>query len=237
MNSASARASSVLPTPVGPRKTNEPIGRSGSCSPVRARRSAFATAATASSWPTTRWCSRSSMWISFSVSPSSSRSTGMPGPARDDGGDVVLVDLLLDHRVLGPSRRARRARARARGSRRSGSRRRAAGCLRARRARPPSAARRSARVASLTARAPPSPSPSGRRARRAPPSPRRAHARPARAPASVSFAIAASSISSCMTRRFASSSSSGLESISMRSREAASSTRSIALSGRKRSAM
>src|ERR671933_485919 len=38
MNAASARASSVLPTPVGPRKTNEPIGRFGSCSPVRARR-------------------------------------------------------------------------------------------------------------------------------------------------------------------------------------------------------
>ena len=33
MNSASARASSVLPTPVGPRKTNEPIGRFGSCRP------------------------------------------------------------------------------------------------------------------------------------------------------------------------------------------------------------
>ena len=29
MNSASARASSVLPTPVGPRKMNEPIGRFG----------------------------------------------------------------------------------------------------------------------------------------------------------------------------------------------------------------
>ena len=52
-----------------------------------------------------------------------------------------------------------------------------------------------------------------------------------------SFAIAASSISSCTTRRFASSSSSGLESISIRSLDAASSTRSIALSGRKRSAM
>ena len=42
------------------------------------------------------------MWISFSVSPSSSRSTGIPVQRRDDGGDVVLVDLLLDHRVLGP---------------------------------------------------------------------------------------------------------------------------------------
>ena len=33
MNSASARASSVLPTPVGPRNRKEPIGRSGSCRP------------------------------------------------------------------------------------------------------------------------------------------------------------------------------------------------------------
>src|SRR5207244_8460345 len=42
-NSASARAVSVLPTPVGPRKMNEPVGRLGSCSPARARRTAFAT--------------------------------------------------------------------------------------------------------------------------------------------------------------------------------------------------
>ena len=41
MNSASARASSVLPTPVGPRNRNVPIGRSGSCRPARERRSAF----------------------------------------------------------------------------------------------------------------------------------------------------------------------------------------------------
>ena len=44
MNSARARASSVFPTPVGPRKMNEPIGRFGSWRPVRARRSALATA-------------------------------------------------------------------------------------------------------------------------------------------------------------------------------------------------
>src|SRR5207245_1483515 len=43
-NSASARASSVLPTPVGPRNMNEPIGRFGSDSPARDRRIAFATA-------------------------------------------------------------------------------------------------------------------------------------------------------------------------------------------------
>ena len=38
----------------GPRNRNEPIGRFGSCSPARARRTAVETACTASSWPTTR---------------------------------------------------------------------------------------------------------------------------------------------------------------------------------------
>jgi hypothetical protein len=38
MNSASERATSVLPTPVGPRKMNEPIGRFGFLSPARERR-------------------------------------------------------------------------------------------------------------------------------------------------------------------------------------------------------
>ncbi len=42
--SASARASSVLPTPVGPRNRNVPTGRVGSLSPARARRTAAATA-------------------------------------------------------------------------------------------------------------------------------------------------------------------------------------------------
>ena len=37
-----ARASSVFPTPVGPRKMNEPMGRFGSLSPARARRDRFA---------------------------------------------------------------------------------------------------------------------------------------------------------------------------------------------------
>src|SRR5207253_2303071 len=37
-NSASVRASSVLPTPEGPRKMNEPVGRFGSLIPARARR-------------------------------------------------------------------------------------------------------------------------------------------------------------------------------------------------------
>src|SRR3954468_18620424 len=37
-NSARARASSVLPTPVGPRNRNDPIGRFGSARPAPARR-------------------------------------------------------------------------------------------------------------------------------------------------------------------------------------------------------
>ena len=77
-NAASALVSSVLPTPVGPRNMNEPIGRFGSCSPARARRTAVATAVTASSWPTTRWAISSSIFRSLSRSPSSILSTGTP---------------------------------------------------------------------------------------------------------------------------------------------------------------
>ena len=43
-NSASARANSVLPTPVGPRKMKLPTGRFGSFNPERARTTASATA-------------------------------------------------------------------------------------------------------------------------------------------------------------------------------------------------
>jgi hypothetical protein len=53
-NAASALVSSVLPTPVGPRNMNEPIGRFGSWSPARARRTAVETASTASRCPMTR---------------------------------------------------------------------------------------------------------------------------------------------------------------------------------------
>src|SRR5437762_1159754 len=77
-NSASARASSVFPTPVGPRKMNEPIGRFGSLMPARARSTALATAVTASSCPTTRLWRCSARWTSFSRSPSTSRETGIP---------------------------------------------------------------------------------------------------------------------------------------------------------------
>ena len=75
---ASALVSSVLPTPVGPRNMNEPIGRFGSCRPARARRTAVETALTASSWPMTRLAIASSMRSSLSFSPSSILSTGTP---------------------------------------------------------------------------------------------------------------------------------------------------------------
>src|ERR1700758_963574 len=77
-NSASALVSSVLPTPVGPRNRKEAIGRFGSCNPARARRTACATAAIASSWPTTRALSASSICNSLPRSPSSIFSTGTP---------------------------------------------------------------------------------------------------------------------------------------------------------------
>src|ERR1051326_6010038 len=73
MNSASFCARKVLPTPVGPRKMNEPIGRRGSFKSARLRRSAFEIAVTASSWPITLPFSSSSILRSFSVSACSIR--------------------------------------------------------------------------------------------------------------------------------------------------------------------
>ncbi len=54
------------------------MGRLGSDRPARLRRMALATAETASSWPTTRAWRASSIRMSFSTSPSSSRLTGTP---------------------------------------------------------------------------------------------------------------------------------------------------------------
>ncbi len=96
-NLASARASSVLPTPVGPEKMNEPIGRFGSLSPARERRMARETALMASSCPTTRWCSSSSIRSSRGGLRLLQPGDRNPGPARDDEGDLLLVD----HRAAG----------------------------------------------------------------------------------------------------------------------------------------
>ncbi len=77
-NCARALASSVLPTPVGPAKMNEPAGRFGSLSPTRARRMERLSADTASSCPMMRLWSSDSMLISFLDSACVSLNTGMP---------------------------------------------------------------------------------------------------------------------------------------------------------------
>ena len=96
-NLASARASSVLPTPVGPEKMNEPIGRLGSLSPARERRMARDTALMASSWPTTE-----RVELVFHPQQPGGLRLLQPGdrdagPAGDDEGDGLLVD----HRAAG----------------------------------------------------------------------------------------------------------------------------------------
>ncbi len=78
MNSASALASSVFPTPVGPRKMKDPIGLFGSWRPERALRRALETAAIPSSCPMTRCRRRSSIRMSFWTSLSIMRETGIP---------------------------------------------------------------------------------------------------------------------------------------------------------------
>ena len=76
--SESAFASSVLPTPVGPIKINEPIGLFSSLRPARALSIASETATTASSWPITLLWRISGSFRSFSLSLSTSFDTGIP---------------------------------------------------------------------------------------------------------------------------------------------------------------
>ena len=76
--SDSAFASSVLPTPVGPRNMNEPIGLFSSLRPALALNIASETAWIPSSWPITLLCSISGSLSSFSLSDSTSFDTGMP---------------------------------------------------------------------------------------------------------------------------------------------------------------
>ncbi len=78
MNSARALASSVLPTPVGPANTKQPVGRLGSFSPLRLRRTALEMRLMASSWLITRLCSSASICISRMLSSVVIRVSGMP---------------------------------------------------------------------------------------------------------------------------------------------------------------
>ena len=75
---ANAFASSVLPTPVGPRKRNEPIGLLGSLIPALERMIASVTFVTPSSCPMTRLCSSSSRCKVLLRSLSVSFATGIP---------------------------------------------------------------------------------------------------------------------------------------------------------------
>ena len=105
MNSARALASSVFPTPVGPRKMNEPIGRFGSLRPARARRTALAMISIASCWPMTRSCSASSMCSSRSDSSLGDARDRDAGPHRDDLGDLLLADRRAGRRRSSPATR------------------------------------------------------------------------------------------------------------------------------------
>ena len=71
-------ASFVLPTPVGPRKMNEPTGRFGDETPARLRLMALLTAFTASSWPITSEPMIFSISRRCLPSPSSSLSVAIP---------------------------------------------------------------------------------------------------------------------------------------------------------------
>ncbi len=245
--SASVLASSVLPTPVGPRKMNEPIGRRGSLMPARARITASATARPPRPGRSTRSCRISSSFSSFSRSPSTSRVTGMPvqratisaisssvTSSRSSAPSPCFsaifasgrLQLLLQLRepavlelgglveVVGPlgllASRGAAARSARAARARSADRLLLALPLRAQ-----SRLRLAADLCQLLAQLL-----QALLARRV-----------------LLLRSAASSISSCITRRVTASSSAGIESISVRIIAHASSTRSIALSGRKRSVM
>lgn len=77
-NSARALASSVFPTPVGPRNMKTPMGFSGSAKPDLERRMAPETLPMAWSWPTTRLWRWVSISRSFSESDLMSFETGIP---------------------------------------------------------------------------------------------------------------------------------------------------------------
>ena len=78
MNSARTLASWVLPTPVGPRKRNVPIGLFGFLRPALLRLIALTIFSTASSWPMIFFLSVSPIERSLLLSDMAIRFTGMP---------------------------------------------------------------------------------------------------------------------------------------------------------------
>ncbi len=99
MNSASARASSVLPTPVGPRNRNEPIGRFGSDRPARERRRALDDGLhglVLADHPLVQALLHLDQLLDLALHQLRHRDAG---PAGDDLGDVLLGDLLGQQRA------------------------------------------------------------------------------------------------------------------------------------------
>ena len=99
---ASDLQSSVFPTPVGPQNKNEPMGRWGSCKPLRLRRTALATAVTASFWPTTRWCRRSSRTNNLGALRLHHAAHGHAGPCTNHFGRFRPAQLLGEAGGAGP---------------------------------------------------------------------------------------------------------------------------------------
>ncbi len=99
-NSASARAVSVLPTPVGPRKMNEPMGRLGSLSPARERRMAFATTVKRGILADNALAQAVFHLDELLDLALQHARDGNARPLADDLGDVFLVDLFFQHARL-----------------------------------------------------------------------------------------------------------------------------------------
>ena len=218
-----------------------PIGRFGSFKPDRARITASATASTASSWPMTRLCSSSSRCSSFCISPSSSLDTGTPVQRLTTS--AISSSSTSSFRRRGPRAcfvccgKLRFELAQLAVSELGGFVQ-VVGALRLFDLEPglfELLAKASQPLNGFFLGLPLRLQGGGVRFQVG-------HLRSSlpsrsREAASVSFFRASRSISSCMMRRRISSSSAGMESISVRSFAAASSTRSMALSGRKRSEM
>jgi hypothetical protein len=99
--SASDLASSVLPTPVGPRNRNEPVGRSGSATPARARRTASETAGHGgllADQSTAELLLHPQELAGLPLEQPPGRDAG---PGGDHLGDLVGADLLAHHQVGG----------------------------------------------------------------------------------------------------------------------------------------
>ncbi len=95
--SANALASSVFPTPVVPKKMNEPIGRFGSCSPARERRTASADSfdgLVLTNDALVELCFQMNQFFAFALQHSANR---YARPAADDVGNVVWSYFLLHH--------------------------------------------------------------------------------------------------------------------------------------------